>query len=73
MGIGHLFSDNEEVFTFYTALSSDSTQVKLLKEAYTFFIPRNDAIGLLKEHSRFKESESSYLRDTIDNLLKEQK
>lgn len=33
----------------------------------------SEGLILLKEHSRFKESEPSYLRDTIDNLLKETK
>ena len=68
--VGYLASDQEEKFTFP---ANDTMQVILLKNAYTFYIPSADAIGLLKEHARFEKSESAYLRDVINNLLKETK
>ncbi|MES2766289.1 MAG: hypothetical protein V4642_10490 [Bacteroidota bacterium] len=45
------------------------------EEVVTFIssVKDNEKLILLKKISRFKDSEPSYLRDTIDNLLKETK
>jgi hypothetical protein len=65
---GYIVSDGQESFEFL-----ENGSVRIIKDGFKGKATLKTALSLLKKHSRFNESEPSYLHDTIDNLLKETK